>query len=313
MLKAKDIKEAVFATSMSGYKKDEVDLFLDKVLADYEQFEAVLAAQQNKIESLEKELTDKEVSMNSINTVLISAQKLADSIINDAKKQAEETIEAANVEAENIKLRTKKALEEIDAVLTEQKNNAQAQVDLMLAEAARKSEGMILAAKDSVTREQLLFDKLKSEVAEFKKQIKETYKEHLESLSRLPEEVTLNPELAASTVEDIINNEPDLLKFIEKSPIDVVSATGGAVANAEKTEEDDATDEEPVSDATIEFTPPADANDTEDEDEDVDETPAGFVIQSVADDGQDEDDNDDNDEDDDDAPAFSKGFFAKHK
>ena len=132
MLKAKDIREAVFATSMSGYKKDEVDSLLDKILEDYQQFDSVLASQQNRIAELEKEIADKDVSMSSINTVLISAQKLAETIVTDAKKQAEETIEAANDEAENIKLRTKKALEEIDAVLTEQKNNAQAQVDIML-------------------------------------------------------------------------------------------------------------------------------------------------------------------------------------
>ena len=140
MLKAKDISEAAFGTSMSGYKKEEVDIFLDKILDDYKQFEAVLASQQTKIAALEKELADKDISMSSINTVLISAQKLADSIVEDAKKQAEETIGAANAESENIKLRTKKALEEIDAVLTEQKKNAQTQVDLMLEEAARKSE-----------------------------------------------------------------------------------------------------------------------------------------------------------------------------
>jgi hypothetical protein len=216
----------------------------------------------------------------------------------EANKKADEMIEAANVEAENIKLRTKKALEEIDAVLTEQKNNAQAQVDIMLEEAARKSEGMILAAKDSVTREQLLFDKLKSEVAQFKSQIKETYKEHLESLSKLPDEVTLNPELAASTIEDIINNEPDLLKFIEKTTIEP--------------EEEVATIEEPQAEEEIE----AEVEETEATAEEAtivldpivlpetQEKPAsGFVVMAM------EDDKDDDDE----APAFTKGFFTKHK
>lgn len=300
MLKAKDIKEAVFATSMSGYKKDEVDALLDKIFEDYQQFEAVLGAQQSKIAGLEKELSEKEVSMNSINTVLISAQKLADSIVDDAKKKAEETVEAANAEAENIKLRTKKALEEIDAVLTEQKNNAQAQVDIMLEEAARKSEGMILAAKDSVTREQLLFDKLKSEVAEFKKHIKETYKEHLESLSKLPDEVALSPELAASTIEDIINNEPDLLRFIEKTSIDTEPAAPSATV-----QEPDIAEAQPE---------PEQAPVTEDEaEEEPTKTvpPAGFVIQAVEE--EDTDENPDGNSDNDGSPAFSKGFFAKHK
>ena len=305
LLNAKSIKEAVFATSMSGYKKDEVDALLDKILADYQQFEMAALAQQNKILELEKQISEQQISMNSINTVLISAQKLADEIVAKAKVEAEEIVDTANTEAENIKLRTKKALEEIDMVLTEQKNSAQAQVDIMLADAARKSEGMILAAKDSVTREQLLFDKLKSEVAEFKAQIKETYKAHLESLSKLPEEVVLNPELAAVTIEDIINKEPDLLKFIDKTPA-VVPAEPETVAVAEE--------ETIVLDAIVEA-----AEEIEDDmaktqvieiPEEIviaDEIPAsnGFVVETI--------DDEEDEADEDEGPTFSKGFFAKHK
>ena len=122
-------------------------------------------AQQQKIEALEAKLRDNETNADSINTVLITAQKLADSIVSEAKAKAEETVETANNDAENIKQRTKKALEEIDAVITAQKNEAAKEAEAMLKDAARKSEGMILAAKDSVAREQLLFDKLKGEVA----------------------------------------------------------------------------------------------------------------------------------------------------
>ena len=310
LLNAKGIKEATFATSMSGYKKDEVDALLDKAVEDYQQFEVSLSALQHRITTLEGELAEKELSMNSINTVLISAQKLADEIVANAKIESENIISAANNEAESIKLRNKKALEEIDLVLTEQKNNAQAQVDLMLEEAARKSEGMILAAKDSVTREQLLFDKLKSEVAEFKAQIKETYKLHLESLSKLPEEVVLNPELAASTIEDIINKEPDLLKFIEKAPSQfyeeneeiteeiTVEETEEEIIDEKKVEEDIDLEKTRVVELPEEFK-------TEPEEEPVSN---GFVIETI-----DDDEEDDDEEDDQDGPNFAKGFFAKHK
>ena len=302
LLNAKSIKEAVFATSMSGYKKDEVDALLDKILSDYQQFELAAMAQQNKILELEKQISEQQISMNSINTVLISAQRLADEIVAKAKSEAEEIVSTANAESESIKLRTKKALEEIDQVLTEQKNNAQAQVDIMLAEAARKSEGMILAAKDSVTREQLLFDKLKSEVAEFKAQIKDTYKAHLESLSKLPEEVVLNPELAAATIEDIINKEPDLLKFIEKTP---------AVVFEEVTTDKAEDIIEEIAEEVIEEEP-ADLEQTQvvelpeefiAEAEEIVES-SGFVVETIE---------DDEDEDEDEGPTFSKGFFAKHK
>ena len=300
LLNAKNIKDAVFATSMSGYKKDEVDTLLDKVYEDYRQFEEIVSAKQNRIAELEKELSEKSSSMNSINTVLLSAQKLADEIVEKAKVEAQDIVDTANTEAESIKLRTKKALEEIDSVLTEQRNSAQAQVDIMLEEAARKSEGMILAAKDSVTREQLLFDKLKSEVAEFKHQIKETYKTHLESLSKLPEEVVLNPELAASTIEDIINKEPDLLRFIEKTPV-IVPEVISEITDEQTEETAEEVNEDIAKTQVVEL--PSAIFEIKDEEEPVS---TGFVIETI------EDDDSDNDSDND-GPAFSKGFFAKNK
>lgn len=304
MLKANDIKKATFSNAKVGYNKDEVDAFLDKIESDYEQYDNLLTAQQTRIAALEKELEDKDISMNSINTVLISAQKLAENIVTDAKTQAEETVANANAEAESIKLRTKKALEEIDAVLTEQKKNAQVQVDIMLEEAARKSEGMILAAKDSVTREQLLFDKLKSEVAEFKKQIKESYKQHLDSLSKLPDEVSLNPEMAASAIDEIINNEPDLLKFIEKTPV--------VVETVEQSDEEVSAQEPAVAEdefATTVFEPLSEEELNSVLDVQTVDTPAatGFVINHAI------EDDDEDTEIENDGPTFTKGFFAKHK
>lgn len=215
----KEIEEVRFSKSMSGYKTDEVDDFCDKVYNDYIKFAELIKVKQERIEALEAKLRDSETNADSINTVLITAQKLADSIVSEAKAKAEEIVETANNDAENIKQRTKKALEEIDAVISAQKNEAAKEAEAMLNDAARKSEGMILAAKDSVAREQLLFDKLKGEVAAFKKEIKNAYKAHLEALSALPEEVPVSPEQAAVAIEDIIKNEPDLRQFIEKQEL----------------------------------------------------------------------------------------------
>lgn len=237
----KDIQDIRFSKSMSGYKPDEVDDFCDKVYADYLKFAELIKARQERIEKLENQIRDTENSAESINTVLISAQKLADSIVAEAKIKAEDLVEAATNEAENIKQRTKKALEEIDAVITEQKEQAAKESEEMLKDAARKSEGMILAAKDSVAREQLLFDKLKAEVAAFKKEIKIAYKAHLECLSTLPEEVPVSPEQAAIGVEDIINKEPDLRQFIERQEIvEVQETTVEPEADPEPSEESSA-------------------------------------------------------------------------
>lgn len=212
----KEVQEIRFSKAVSGYKADEVDTFCDNVIEDYKKFAEILKSKEEKIEKLEKKIAENESSADSINTVLISAQKLADSIVADAKAKSQEIIENAENEAELIKQRTKKALEEIDAVITEQKNKAADEAEIMLGDAVKKSEGMIVAAKDSVAREQLLFNKLRAEVAAFKVEIKNAYKAHLESLSALPDEVAMNPEQAAIAIEEIINNEPNLRAFIDK-------------------------------------------------------------------------------------------------
>ena len=52
MLSANEIRNVRFSTAMGGYKKEEVDVLLDKVEADYEQFERTLHEMNNKISEL---------------------------------------------------------------------------------------------------------------------------------------------------------------------------------------------------------------------------------------------------------------------
>ena len=89
----KEIEEIRFSKSMSGYKTDEVDDFCDKVYNDYIKFAELIKVKQEKIEALEAKLRDTELNADSINAVLISAQKLADSIVAEAKSKAEEIVE----------------------------------------------------------------------------------------------------------------------------------------------------------------------------------------------------------------------------
>jgi len=286
MLNANELKEWRFSEVRKGYDENEVDELLDKVCEDYISYENLVKTQKSRIEALEKEVSENKTSAQSINTVLISAQKLADSIVADAKKSAEQIVLDANTEAESIKQRTKKALEEIDAVLTEQNNAAQIEVDKMLKEATRKAEGMILAAKDSVAREQILFDKLKGEVAAFKADIKESYKKHLESLSKLPDEVPFNAEQSAEAVEEIINNEPDFQKFVSEPE---------TAAN---------TDFEEIEDEAVEAVDVIIAADEKmaNLDEVVSDISGGFVIKKT----------EQTEEIKEEEPNFSNGFFVKH-
>ena len=88
MLSANEIRNVRFSTAMGGYKKEEVDILLDKVEADYELFERTLREMSNKINELKTELDDSKNTTGNIQNVLVSAQKFADQIVEEAKQKS---------------------------------------------------------------------------------------------------------------------------------------------------------------------------------------------------------------------------------
>ena len=77
MLSSKEIRTIKFSNAVGGYKKEEVDILLDKLEVDLDKYERIFAEQSAKIEALNMEIENYKVSQNSIQNVLLSAQKLA--------------------------------------------------------------------------------------------------------------------------------------------------------------------------------------------------------------------------------------------
>ena len=72
---------------------------------------------------------------------------------------------------------------------------------------------MTRAAKDSVEREQLLFDKLKVEIVAFRKTLTAQFLEQAEMIKKLPDSVPFDPEHAAKAVAFEAEKEPDFAIF----------------------------------------------------------------------------------------------------
>lgn len=214
MFSAADIKNVKFARSMSGYKQEEVDIFLDKVEADYVQFDRIEKAFNEKINSLNKEISDMKDAQSSIQNVLVTAQRLADSIISEAKEKSEEILKSAEVNLEVIQNHEKELATSFEIKAQERKNALEKELAQMVSEADKKAKAITAAADDSVRRQQILFDKLKVEIAAFKSEISSRYKEHLESLSAIPDTVPAEPTYLAEVVAASVNKEPDVNQFI---------------------------------------------------------------------------------------------------
>lgn len=228
MLSAAEIKNVKFAKSMGGYKQEEVDILLDKVEADYEQFDRMIKDFQVKIDELNKEINDYKSAQESIQNVLLSAQKLADRIVNEAKEKSEEIIKNAESNISVITAREKELSTTFELKAQERKSALEKELAIMVENAEAKAKAINTAAEDSVKRQQILFDKLKMEIAAFKSDVSAKYKEHLEILSTIPDTVPSEPTRLAEIISTAVDKEPDILSFLKPTP-DIVTVANSIV------------------------------------------------------------------------------------
>ena len=173
MITLEKIKNASFRKSnIGGYRGEDVDQFIDQVVELCEALmeERVEAKKrEEKMIAMVKEYRNRE---NSVGQVLLNVQA-----------QAEETARKANAEAEEII------------------NNAKAQAELIMNEAQNSAEEIVEKARASVQGEKDVIEGLKAEVARFKGQLLNLYKEHLTMIKALPDESARQEEKAAVVEE----------------------------------------------------------------------------------------------------------------
>ena len=284
MYTANDIRNIRFPKSMNGYKQEDVDTFLDGVEEDYAQFDAKVRDLEGKIATLSKQVDDLNISQNSIQNVLISAQKLADQIVGEAKEKAEQIIVEAKVRANDISRSIDEKAAEDMAVAERNKREAEAEYVKIMQRTAEKSETMITAAHDSVARQQLLFDKLKLDIVNFKSQVMALYKEHIDSLSKLPDEVPFDAVRAAEAAAFAFESAPDFSAPVAPVAEETEEIAEPAAPEAEEIEEitiaediaSTTTEEDVITEPDVSLGFRVNLNDEEDEEDEDDEPQKGF-------------------------------------
>lgn len=224
MFTSADIKNVTFSKARGGFSPEEVDVFLDKVEADYLQFERIVKEYQSKIQELEGKIKVFEESQNSIQNVLLSAQKLADQIVNEAKEKSEEIIRNAESNITLITAKEKEIATAFEIKASERKETLEKELEKMISDAKLKADSITAAANDSVERQQVLFDKLRIEIAAFKSAITSKYKEHLSILQEIPETVPMDPKKMAEVITAKIDAIPEAEDFISQKDTKEISS-----------------------------------------------------------------------------------------
>ena len=123
MITPYDIQEKEFSRAVRGYKEDEVDAFLDKIIVDMEHLIKENESLKATISDLEGQLSEKNKSDGSVADTLKSAQDLLKEISFSAEKRARLMIKDAELDASNIRKEARQRAVEIEEENTILKRN----------------------------------------------------------------------------------------------------------------------------------------------------------------------------------------------
>lgn len=141
-----EIRNKTFERGVSGFKIEDVRVYLEKMAEYVEDLQDERNELQKKMEVLADKLEEYREDEESLRAALIGAQKLGDSVVRESKKKAE----------------------------------------AILAEATQQAEALVSDARNSIDREQQALAEIQREVAKFKTQILSMYKTHIEMIKNIP-------------------------------------------------------------------------------------------------------------------------------
>jgi len=124
-LSVKDILEKTFKRSFKGYDEDEVDKFLDQIIDEFKEMQNENAMMKNELATLREQARKVKEAEDTIMNTLVSAQKSAERIINDASRKAELVISSAETTARKRAEQATRDLSDAEIKLQELKGCAQ--------------------------------------------------------------------------------------------------------------------------------------------------------------------------------------------
>lgn len=90
-----DIRNKKFARGLSGYSPAQVDDFLDQICGELERLARENVELNRRLREMEGEINRLRESESELNRTLLSAQRVSDSIVQEARAQAEMILQNA--------------------------------------------------------------------------------------------------------------------------------------------------------------------------------------------------------------------------
>lgn len=97
-----DVEQKAFTQALRGYQMDEVDDFLDEIVTALRGYDQRLRDAQEKIRALEADASSRGGDETTISRAILVAQRSADSLLAEAKVDADRIRNSAKAEAESL-------------------------------------------------------------------------------------------------------------------------------------------------------------------------------------------------------------------
>jgi cell division initiation protein len=227
------IRDMEFQKSpMGGYKQSDVELFLEEMASEIEILMRQKADAERKLQEFSQKSPDGALSTAGIQNVLVSAQRVAEQIADEANNKAEEIVRDANLKLNEADVRAKEIIADAESKARLLGDTAEKEAAKIIAGAVKESEEIIASAKESVELEQKLYDRLKIEVSDFRKKATAQCSSLIELINQLPAEIPFNMERAKTVLSTDFGNPEELL---EKAVNDrIMKETAATVETAEE-------------------------------------------------------------------------------
>lgn len=227
------IRDMEFQSSpMGGYKKADVDLFLEEVASEIEILMKQKLEADRKLQEISKKAPEMALSSAGVQNVLISAQRVAEQLTDDARNQAEAIIADANLKLTEAGIKAQEIMADAEKNASLLGKTAEAEATKIIADAVKKSQEITAAANESVDLQQKLYDRLKIEVSDFKEKSLAQCAAVMEFINQLPNEIPVNIEQAKTVLAIDFNDPQALLNSAVEEKIAKERAEAKAAAEA---------------------------------------------------------------------------------
>ncbi len=177
--------------ALNGYKREEVDAFMQEVSDEFAQLEKENEELQGKLEVLADKIREYRDEEDALKDALLVAQKQGNAIVAESKASAEkltkETNEAVEKKLSDAKVKSDRLINDADEYSKKTRQEAEERAAKIVGDANDKADEIRTLMNRQQEIQENILQETRKEVLEYRGKILEEYKQHIAYIESLPE------------------------------------------------------------------------------------------------------------------------------